>query len=346
MSSNVFLFNASIRHQIFLQRFAGGEFKKLEAAVRQVERESKKLLRKDNLSNLSKKRLKEKLAALRQISKGIYTKANTKILASMKQFADYEAGFTLRMLDSAVETDIQAASKLLLETEVFTKRIAFGLRGELTIAQALTQFSIKKSREIVQVVKDGIVQGLTNSQIQKNIGLATTRVQAVQAKTLVRTITNHVSSAARTAVFTANKDVIRAVRYTAVLDGRTTAICGSLDGKVFPIGHGPRPPMHWNCRSITTPIIKKEFDAVPDVKTTRFARNEKGKTNVGGKTTYNSWLKGQSKGFQEEVLGKDKAKLFRDGGLKMDKFVDKNFKPLTLDQLKRREPLAFDKAGL
>ena len=346
MSSNIFLFNASVRHQIFVQRFAGGEAKTLQVAVKRVERETKALLRDEELTALSKKKLKEKLVALKQISKGIYTEANKKILASMKDFAEYEAGFTLRMLDSAVEAEIKAASASLLETEVFTKRIAFGLRGELTIAQALTQFSVKKSREIVQVVRDGIVQGLTNSEIQKNIGRATTRVQAHQAKTLVRTITNHASSSARTAMFKANKDVIKEVKYTAVLDSRTTSICGGLDGKVFPIGQGPRPPMHWNCRSITTPVIKKEFDAVPDVKGSRFARNEDGKSNVGGQTTYNSWLRKQSPGFQEEVLGTKRAKLFRDGGLRMDKFTDKNFKELNLKQLKRREPLAFDKAGL
>lgn len=335
-----------MRHQIFVQRFAGGEAKTLQLAVSKVEKETKALLKDRELSTLSKKQLKEKLLALKQLSKGIYTEANKKILASMVEFADYEAGFTLRMLDSAVEAEIKAASASLLETEVFTKRIAFGLRGELTIAQALTQFNIKKSRQIVQVVRDGIVQGLTNNEIQKNIGKATTRIQSQQAKTLVRTITNHASSSARTAVFKANKDVIESIKYTAVLDSRTTSICGGLDGKVFPIGQGPRPPMHWNCRSITTPVIKKEFDAVPDVKGTRFARNEDGKSNVGGKTTYNSWLRKQSPGFQQEVLGKDKAKLFRDGGLKLDKFTDKNFKELNLKQLKRREPLAFEKAGL
>lgn len=45
-----------------------------------------------------------------------------------------------------------------------------------------------------------------------------------------------------------------------------------------------------------------------------------------------------------------RGKLFRDGGLTPERFaafqLDKNFKPLTLDQLKELEPVAFSKADL
>ncbi len=42
--------------------------------------------------------------------------------------------------------------------------------------------------------------------------------------------------------------------YVAVLDNRTTAICRSLNGKVYPAGSGPYPPLHWNCRSTRVPL--------------------------------------------------------------------------------------------
>ena len=42
--------------------------------------------------------------------------------------------------------------------------------------------------------------------------------------------------------------------YVAVLDNRTTTICRSLNGKVFPVGSGPYPPLHWNCRSTRVPL--------------------------------------------------------------------------------------------
>ena len=60
-------------------------------------------------------------------------------------------------------------------------------------------------------------------------------------------------------------------------------------------------------------------------------------------TTYTEFLKRQTVSFQEEVLGETRAKLFRDGKLPLDKFVDLRGrgKLYRLDDLMRREPAAF-----
>ncbi|MPW47639.1 phage head morphogenesis protein, partial [Moraxella catarrhalis] len=53
---------------------------------------------------------------------------------------------------------------------------------------------------------------------------------------------------------------------------------------------------------------------------------------------YYEWLKNQPAQYQDEVLGKTRAKLFRDGGMTVERFralqLDKNFTPLTLDEIK------------
>jgi len=67
---------------------------------------------------------------------------------------------------------------------------------------------------------------------------------------------------------------------------------------------------------------------------------------VPATTTYDSWMRTQSRAFQEDTLGIAKAKLFREGGLKLDKFVDRNGGELTLEQLAKRERQAFVDAGL
>lgn len=51
--------------------------------------------------------------------------------------------------------------------------------------------------------------------------------------------------------------------YVAVLDTRTTAICRSLHGRVFPKGEGPYPPLHWNCRSIRIGLPEGDVPVVP-----------------------------------------------------------------------------------
>lgn len=47
-----------------------------------------------------------------------------------------------------------------------------------------------------------------------------------------------------------NPDVFDRELYLAILDDRTTDICRSLNRKVFLVGEGPYPPIHFWCRSI------------------------------------------------------------------------------------------------
>jgi hypothetical protein len=54
---------------------------------------------------------------------------------------------------------------------------------------------------------------------------------------------------------------------------------------------------------------------------------------VSAKRTYSGWLKDQSAEFQDQVLGKDRGKLFRSGKIKLDQFVDQNYNPVSLEQL-------------
>lgn len=58
--------------------------------------------------------------------------------------------------------------------------------------------------------------------------------------------------------------------------------------------------------------------------------------------TYNSWLKRQPAVFQYEVLGPERAKLFRSGGLSLDKFADDSGRLYTLDELRAREGITLE----
>jgi hypothetical protein len=62
--------------------------------------------------------------------------------------------------------------------------------------------------------------------------------------------------------------------------------------------------------------------------------------------TYGDWLRRQSAAVQDDVLGKSKGVLFRRGELPIDRFTDKSGAEYTLDELKRREAEAWEKAGL
>jgi hypothetical protein len=152
----------------------------------------------------------------------------------------------------------------------------------------------------------------------------------------VRTAANLTGSVARNATYRANSDVLKGEEYSAVLDGRTTITCASLDGKIYPVGEGHIPPLHYNCRSVRVPVVSDEFAALREGATRASMTGP-----VSSQTTYNSWLGRQSPEFQDEVLGPERARLFRSGGLSLDKFTDDAGKVYTLDELKAREGITL-----
>ena len=124
-----------------------------------------------------------------------------------------------------------------------------------------------------------------------------------QVRTIVKTSVNQVQTMANQAVYSANQDITKKYEYVATLDARTTALCGSLDGKKFKYGEGPEPPQHFNCRSTTVPIIddddlRRRF---PDTRPSEVGR-------VPQDLSYPDWLK-RNPNMQSQALG-DKKRFF------------------------------------
>lgn len=244
-------------------------------------------------------------------------------------------------------------------------------------------------RRIMNEIRVGMVQGESVTDISRRIvGTAqfngvdgVTEITRREAEAITRTAVNFFSNAARSEFFNDNADIFTEELFVATLDSRTTAICRSLDGERFPVGQGPKPPLHWRCRSLRTAVLTDEVignrpfnPATEKMLLEEFAEEEglgritsrddlprgmKGKFDefarrrvremIGrtpAKTTYAEFLRRQSVAFQNEVLGKTKAKLFRDGGLTLDRFVLRDGQELTLRQLALRHRDAFIAAGL
>jgi hypothetical protein len=205
------------------------------------------------------------------------------------------------------------------------------------------------------------------------------------ATAIARTAINHVSNTARGYVWDANSDVITARIWVSTLDGRTSAVCRARDGHGTPVGDHElppgveplkpkdvRPPAHINCRSVMVAYIDGvgllgNRPTVTDTRTRRVreidfraearrtgksiqeVRREWADANVGrvpAATSYQDFLKRQPAKFQDDVLGKTRGKLFREGGLTVDQFADRAGNELTLAQLAASKPEAFVRAGL
>ena len=67
---------------------------------------------------------------------------------------------------------------------------------------------------------------------------------------------------------------------------------------------------------------------------------------VAADMSYADWIKKQPASRQDQILGADRGKLLRDGGLTLDKFYNDKGVYLTLDELRRRDAAAFKRAGV
>lgn len=100
--------------------------------------------------------------------------------------------------------------------------------------------------------------------------------------------------------------------------------CQARDGNFYDVGEGPRPPAHPNCRSTMVPVTSRN------------------KARLDKRETYQDWLTAQPAAMQDDILGKAKGQLFREGGLTVDRFVNRAGQEMTLDQLKAADRAAWD----
>jgi len=170
------------------------------------------------------------------------------------------------------------------------------------------------------------------------------------AKTLVRTSVINIANESRMQTYQENNDLVKGFTWSSALDNRTTPICQALDGLSWdldynPIDHSyeyPGSTAHFGCRSTQVPLLKSWEELAGKKKTiieeeigTRSARDlETGLTGkVPKSTSYNTWLKDQTKENQNDILGVEKAKLFRSGKYTVRDFVNDDGIPLTLDEI-------------
>lgn len=171
---------------------------------------------------------------------------------------------------------------------------------------------------------------------------------------LVRTATMTVSNEVLKRTYEANSDVLDGWQWQATLDFRTCPRCQALSGGAWnlktgkPLPDSPyrgrfpgRPALHYNCRCVLTPVVKKwsellglnipELDQVPE--STQASMDGQ----VPASLTYETWLKTKSPEFQKRVLGGEyRYRLWKSGEVKLQGFVSRDLKPLTLKQLRAK----------
>lgn len=180
------------------------------------------------------------------------------------------------------------------------------------------------------VVRSGYASGQTGRQMRGDIQRLFDGMISRHAEAIARTGFNHYSTVGRRAFADANKDVVAREVPITTFDSRTSSVCLSIAArygqKGWPAGESPisYPPFHVNCR--TAIAFLADGQSLTGTRATQFGQ-------VDAKTTINQFVKDQSNDWQDKLLGKERAQLFRDGKLELSKLTDAQLRPLTLDEI-------------
>lgn len=231
-------------------------------------------------------------------------------------------------------------------TGVLGEIVGVNIRGEGNLSRRIQALGAGQLTRIQTKITSGLTQGLANKDIVDSI-IRSTRLTEAQASALVRTAITRTQSVAQLSVLKENSELMKGVRFTAVLDSRTSAICAHHDGKVYDLGDERyTPPLHWRCRSTLVPVVKSHSELLestsPDVKQAvlKNLSANKIKTLNGvppGRENYGTWLKRQSREIKIRHFQGDlqKVDLFDSGHLPLENFVTASGKPLSLTALRR-----------
>lgn len=394
LTANEELHDALVRHQTYLLRYSGYVRNRIQAILDATEQDifDKIVGRLQNApggltSPVEVQRMQALQDQIATIRSGAWDDATADFKDQMTQLSVQESVTFGKIVTLALPVEIQVVqpSARLLRSIALSK--PFQGRILKDWAADMESDDLRRINNAIQV---GMTQGEDMNTIARrvigtgalNYRDGVTEMTRSNIQAITRTAVMHIANSSRSAWSQDNTDVMTTERFVATLDSRTTPICQSLDGQEFPIGTGPQPPLHFNCRSLRIPVIDGtlagdrpakpyteeqlvgEFSDENDLGDDITSRDDlpygtkgdyddfaKGRIAqlvgpVPAETTYQTWLTGQSAAFQDDVLGQTKGKLFRDGDLKLTAFVNRNGDELSLHDLAAKYGSAFEAAGL
>lgn len=191
------------------------------------------------------------------------------------------------------------------------------------------------------VVRSGVLEGKSYHELVNDVKELMGKSRR-GAETLVRTAVMKANDVAHEALRDENEDILRGEQHISTLDTRTSEVCRIRDGLAWDLEQEPigghkvpyqRPPIHPNCRSDLKLLLKSwkalgiKAEEIPE--STRASMDGQVKSSM----TYEDWLKTKSEQQQDDILGKGKAKLWRDGVITFRDMLDQTGRPLTLKEL-------------
>lgn len=307
-------FDKAVQHQVDVRRFSSHEVLLLLALLDDSNERLIEFLRmRASGVKLGSVRMKNVLTRVDKMRAASFKEINKQLRDDLRRFAKIEASFERGLLGTKA-----ADTGPLLRKPYVGRTLAEWIKAMAAADHSRVTAAIKLAIAEKRLIEDTLA--MVKAAVNR------TRDNLIQT---VRTAVTFVSDEARSAFWKGGF-----LRWTAILDGKTSAICRSRDGALVKLGSAPipngetaldpqgaRPPAHPNCRSFMVHIPAG--------------------SNLPERESYGDWLMRQPEKFQDSVLGYKRAGLFRTGTLALSEFVDISGRELSLDKLEALYPKLF-----
>lgn len=257
MSANAQLLDAAISHEVDLRKFSNGVLYRVMAELNRADARlvaalAEALLRLDAQS-FTVERLESLLSSVRALNSAAYDAVRVALEAELRGLAEVEAAAQAAQLRAAIPSVVQLRFPIAAVSadQVYAAALSQPFQGRL-LREWASSLAESRLRQIREAVRQGYVDGQTTSEIVRRIrgtralkyadGLLERPRREVA--TIVQTALSHTAQLARQASYDANADLLKGVKWTATLDGKTSPPCMLRDGKLYtadrahkPIGH-------------------------------------------------------------------------------------------------------------
>lgn len=349
------LFDYLVHEQISSGRYASQQVTSIVSLLNKADKDIiAKIEKHGKAGTFTSYRLKSLLKEIRQTIDDAYWEMEKQLHEEMGGYALHTAEATTAMFAAQIPVKFSfvGLSDEQLTAVIDKTPISIGKDKKLLLEEVFKSIAAGKEEAIRGALRLGMVEGESVAEIVRR--LIGTRANKYKdgifeagrraAEGIVRTTVIHTGNQATQQMYLNNAEVLKGWIYVATLDSRTCSVCFSDSGKTFPLNSGPVPPRHVNCRCFSAPQLKTwrelgiDMDELPP--SYRASKNGPVKSDI----SFDEWLRGQDKATQTELLGKTRAQLFADGGLKLDRFTDNSGQLYTLDTLKQKHSEAFKQA--
>ena len=277
LTSNEKILDEYVRHQTYLLRYAGGLTNKVLPYLAATEQKVYDVVIKyataigDNRTMTGasgRKWQTDFAAALNAARDPAWAKTLGITTEDLQGLAVYEAANAAAIIEGAVPVVLNITLPPTAHLISIVNSQPFQGRTLKGWVEQTAQADVDR---MLNYAKNGIVQGLTPTQIARGVigtkaanytdGQARKAFKDIEA--VILTLTNGIQNEAHEALYAENDDVIKNEQFANTLDSRTTIECigageaneYGLGKGIYPRGKGPMPPLHFRCRSLRVPYI-------------------------------------------------------------------------------------------